>query len=113
MSISDNSIWPNASRLGKIKVQIPTTSEEWPAGDALVGNFVFNKGKIVGFVDTKALVPNDSLTTSIPYDCVDTHFFSIGENTMTFNLGERCKNFSVTYGSDFAQDVYKYMNCKN
>ena len=114
MSILENSIWPNTNgKLGKIKVQIPDgVTTKWPEGDAIIGNFVYDKGKLVGFVDTKALVPNDTRTTNIPYDYVNVHFFSIGDGTMTFNLDERCKRFTVTFGSDFAEEVFKYMNCK-
>ena len=68
-----NSIWPNAGgTLGQNKVQIPDgVTTPWPTGDALVHNFVYQNGKLVGFVDTKALIANDSKTTTFPYDYVN------------------------------------------
>ena len=46
MTNIDYSLWPNVDgELGKIKVAIPTNAEDWPEGDALVGNFVYNDGK--------------------------------------------------------------------
>ena len=92
-----NSIWPNEDgTLGQIKVQIPTGTEndtiKWPTGDALVGNFVFNKGKLVGFVDTKALIANDSKTTTFPYEYVNISLPSIAEGEMTYNY-DQCAYF--------------------
>ena len=56
-----NSIWPNSDgNLGKIKVQIPDgITTQWPEGDTLVNDFVYKDGKLVGFVDSRALVIND------------------------------------------------------
>ena len=97
-SILQNSIWPNANgNLGEIKVQIPTNAEDWPAGDALVGNFVFDKGNLVGFVDTKALIANESKSTTFPYDYVNIQVDKSLEGVMTFNQGERTKYFTVSY----------------
>lgn len=97
-----NSIWPNAGgTLGEIKVQIPTGTDndtiKWPAGDALVHNFVFNKGKLVGFVDTKAFIANDSKSTTFPYDYVNIQLDKSLEGVMTFNKGERTKHLTITY----------------
>ena len=98
-----NSIWPNTDgNLGNIKVQIPTNVEDWPKGDALVHNFVFNKGKLVGFVDTKALVNNESKSTIFPYDYVDITLPSILKDTITITPGERCKNLIVKNQEDAA-----------
>ena len=90
-----NSIWPNAGgTLGQNKVQIPTgtANDPWPTGDALVHNFVFNKGKLVGFVDTKALIANDSKSTTFPYDYVNISLPSIAEGEMTYNY-DQCAYF--------------------
>ena len=92
-----NSIWPNAGGiLGQIKVQIPTGTAsdtiKWPQGDALVHNFVFNKGKLVGFVDTKALIANSSKTTTFPYEYVNISLPSIAEGEMTYNY-DQCAYF--------------------
>ena len=115
MSKIDYTLWPNANgTLGQNKVQIPDgVTTMWPDGDALVDNFVYNGGELVGFVDTKALINNTSKTSTINYDFVDIHLENIGEGDITFNLGERCKNFTVTYGSSFAEEVFKYKGCKN
>lgn len=89
-----NSIWPNTDgNLGNIKVQIPDgVTTTWPTGDALVHNFVFNKGKLVGFVDTKALIANTSKTTTFPYDYVNISLPSIAEGEMTYNH-DQCAYF--------------------
>ena len=95
-----NSIWPNAGgTLGEIKVQIPTgdANDPWPTGDALVNNFVYQNGKLVGFVDTKALIANDSKSTIFPYDYVNIQVDKSLQGVMTFNKGERTKYLTVTY----------------
>ena len=117
-----NSIWPNSGgKLGEIKVAIPDgVTTTWPEGDALVGNFVYNQGKLVGFVDTKALILNDSATTTINYDFVDVTFDSIEEGTLTINRGPRSKYFTVRYGISVEGDgeqggtviTFKYKGCK-
>lgn len=118
-----NSIWPNAGgTLGQIKVQIPTGTTndtiKWPTGDALVNYFVFNKGKLVGFVDTKALVANDSKTTTFPYEYVNISLPSIAEGEMTYNY-DQCTyvilNGEVLKGeipTDVDIITKKYAGCK-
>ena len=117
-----NSIWPNeGGTLGQIKVQIPDgVNTTWPEGDALVHNFVFNKGKLVGFVDTKALIANDSKTTTFPYDYVNISLPSIAEGEMTYNY-DQCAYF-ILNGEVLKGDVpsdeeleiitKKYAGCK-
>jgi hypothetical protein len=87
MSNIDYTLWPNANgNLGEIKVQIPDgVTTTWPEGDALVGNFVYNKGKLVGLVDTKALIANSSKTTTFPYEYVNISLPSIAEGEMAYN----------------------------
>jgi hypothetical protein len=82
-----NSIWPNeGGTLGQNKVQIPDgVTTTWPTGDALVHNFVYHNGKLVGFVDTKALIANDSKSTTFPYEYVNISLPSIAEGEMTYN----------------------------
>lgn len=89
-----NSIWPNAGgTLGQNKVQIPDgVTTTWPTGDALVHNFVFNEGRLVGFVDTKALIANSSKSTIFPYDYVNISLPSIAEGEMTYNH-DQCAYF--------------------
>lgn len=94
MNILQNKLWPNTDgNLGKIKVQIPagTVDDPWPEGDALVGNFVYKSGKLVGFIDVAALIPNESGETNIPYDTIDTKFPGILKDSFIINAGERCK----------------------
>ena len=96
-----NSIWPNAGgTLGENKVAIPDgVTIKWPDGDALVGNFVYKDGKLVGLVDTKALVTNETKSTTIPYDCVIINLDNILEDTLTIIPGERCKSLTTVYGN--------------
>ena len=117
-----NSIWPNAGgTLGQIKVQIPDgVNTTWPTGDALVNNFVFNKVKLVGFVDTKALIANSSKTTIFPYEYVNISLPSIAEGEMTYNY-DQC-TYVVLNGEVLKGDIptdeeleiitKKYAGCK-
>ena len=93
----DYTLWPTNGQLGSTNITIPTNAEDWPAGDALVGNFVYDKGNLVGFVDTKALVANESKSTTFPYDYVNITVDGSLEGVMSFNQGERTKYFTVTY----------------
>ena len=99
-NILDNSIWPNSGgKLGEIKVAIPDgVTTKWPTGDALVGNFVYDDGDLVGFVDTKALILNDSASTTLDYDYVRISLPNIHEGDLTINRGTRSKYFNVRYG---------------
>lgn len=118
----DYTLWPNTDgNLGNIKVKVPTGSgnNQWPEGDTLLGNFVYKDGKLVGFVDTKALIPNDSRSTIINYEYVNiTVPFAEGE--MTINRGPRSKYFNVRYGISVEGDgeeggtviTLKYKGCK-
>lgn len=110
-----NSIWPNeGGTLGQNKVQIPDgVTTPWPTGDALVGNFVYHNGKLVGFVDTKALTINESKSTVINYDYFDVELpFTEGEIAIT--RGERSKYFNVRYNpiNDNVVITLKYKGCK-
>lgn len=95
-----NSIWPNTNgTLGEIKTQIPDgVIVKWPEGDALIGNFVYKDGKLVGLVDTKALILNDSSETTFDYDCVNISLDSISEGDLTVNKGTRCKYLTIKWG---------------
>lgn len=97
--ILDISLWPNSEgTLGVNKVAIPDgVTTLWPEGDALVENFVYKDGKLVGLVDNKALIENESRTTVIPYDFVDITMNKRLESLMTFNAGERCKHLNINY----------------
>ena len=111
-----NSIWPNTDgNLGNIKVQIPDgVNTFWPEGDALVHNFVYKDGNLVGLVDTKALTVNDTKSTTINYDYVDIEL-PFAENAMVFNRGPRSKYFNVRYSpinDDNVIITLKYKGCK-
>lgn len=93
-----NSIWPNEDgNLGNIKVQIPDgVNVQWPEGDALLGNCVYQNGKLVGFVDTKALTVNSSGSTTINYDYVNIEL-PFAEDAMTINRGPRNKYLFIKF----------------
>ena len=109
-----NSIWPNGLKvneekhntfysLGIIKEPIPDGIHTfWPDGDTLIGNIVYKDGLISGFVDTKALMPNDSRQTTIPYDYVDITLGSILEGQMTINKeeGKEYADLKIKYATD-------------
>ena len=119
MSKIDYTLWPNeGGTLGEIKVQIPTgtSNDPWPTGDALVHNFIYKDGALTGFVDNKALINNSSKTSIINYDYVRLHLENFSEGDIAFTLGERCKNFIVTYGSSDTGNsgdtvTFKYKGC--
>jgi hypothetical protein len=117
-----NSIWPNeGGTLGQIKVQIPDgVTTPWPTGDALVNNFVYHKGKLVGFVDTKALIANSSKSTTFPYEYVNISLPSIADGEMTYNH-DQCAYFILNgkvLKGDISTDeeleiiTKKYAGCK-
>lgn len=108
-TILQNSIWPNPDgNLGKNKTAIPDgVNVKWPEGDALIHNFVYKDGKLVGFVDTKALIVNDDKNTTIPYECVNINLDNILEDTMTITQGERCKYLTTAYA-----DVIEFLTPK-
>ncbi len=95
----DFSLYPNLNgNLGENKVQIPDgVTTFWPDGDALVQNFVYKNGKLVGLVDTKALINNDSGSTTFPYDFVGITLSDELEKSLTINKGERNKYLKVDY----------------
>lgn len=89
-----NSIWPNGLKkddedyvvfypLGTNKVDITTVT--WPTGDTLISPYVYENNKLVGFVDTKALIVSGSATTTMNYNHIEADFASISEGTLTIN----------------------------
>ena len=96
--LNPNSIWPSNGIIGSEQIQIPDgVNEKWPEGDVLVGNFVYKNGKLVGFVDCKSLVINDSKTTTFPYDFVKITLSDELEKSLTIIKGERNKYLDVKY----------------
>ena len=117
MSNIDYTLWPNANgNLGEIKVQIPDgINTTWPEGDALIGNFVYNKGHLVGFVDTKALIANESKSTTFPYDYVNIQVDKSLEGVMTFNGCAKPEYLIITHtesGNSGDIVMFKYKGCK-
>ena len=114
-----NSIWPNDDgNLGNIKVQIPDgVNVKWPEGDALLGNCVYQNGKLVGFVDTKALTVNSSGSTTINYDYVNIEL-PFAEDAMTINRGPRSKYLFIKFNDKEVEEggsvivTLKYKGCK-
>ena len=94
----DYTLWPNASgTLGENKVAIPDgVTTTWPEGDTLLGNCVYQNGKLVGFVDTKALTVNSSGSTTINYDYVNIEL-PFAEDAMTINRGPRNKYLFIKF----------------
>lgn len=106
----DYSLFPNTDgNLGKTKVKIPDgTTVTWPDGDALVGHFIYKDGELCGFVDTGALIANDSKTTIINYDYFDIELpFTEGEISIT--RGERSKYFNVRYNPGSTEEEIVYI----
>lgn len=122
MSKIDYTLWPNTDgNLGNIKVQIPDGNTiNWPSGDALVGNFVYSEGELVAFIDDKALIANNSKTTTFPYEYVNISLPSIAEGEMSYNY-DQCTyvvlNGTVLKGDissddDLEEINFKYTGCK-
>lgn len=95
----DFTLYPNLNgNLGEKKVAIPDgVTTFWPDGDALVENFVYKDGKLAGMVDTKALINNETSSTTFPYDFVKITLSDELENTLTIIKGERTKYLEVQF----------------
>ena len=117
MSTNKFQYWPNNGQLGSTKFTIPTNPEHWPTGDALVGNFVYSEGELVDLVDIKALKPNTSKSTTIPYDYVNIEL-PFAEDAMTINPGPRNKYLIIKFNDKEVEEggsvivTLKYKGCK-
>ena len=89
-----NSIWPNGMKvdsdghavfypLGTNKVNVPTSSSEWPKGNKLVSPFVYQDDKLVGFCDTKAMTVSGQTSITLNYEHIEADFSSIEEGMLT------------------------------
>jgi hypothetical protein len=105
----DYTLWPDDGQLGKTAFTMPVNEEDWPTGDALVSNFIYKEGKLAGFVDTKALIANDTKTTTFPYDYVNISLPSIVEGEMKYIRGKHCR-YIIINGKDAVW--FKYKGCK-
>ena len=117
MSTNKFQYWPSDGQLGSTKFTMPTNIEDWPSGDTLVGNFVYNEGKLVDFIDTKALIVNESKTTTINYDYVNIEL-PFAEDAMTINRGPRNKYLIIKFNNEEVEEggnvivTLRYKGCK-
>ena len=124
--ILDNSIWPNGmvtnsddidvfSPLGTIKVTVPTSSSEWPKGDKLVSPFVYNNGKLVGFIDTKALTTDSQTLIYLPYEHIEAEFSSIDKGQLQIHAPKatvKKASWKNSGKEDIPEVQFKYKGCK-
>ena len=121
-----NSIWPNGMKvdsdghavfytLGTNKVEVPTSSSEWPKGNKLVSPFVFDKDdKLVGFVDTKALTVSDNTTIYLPYEHIEAQFSAIEKGQLQIhapNATTKKASWKTTGKEDIPEVQFKYKGC--
>ena len=89
-----NSIWPNGveddtngyavfKRLGVDKIPVPATG--WPKGTKLVSPFVYENGKLTGFVDTKAMTVEENTSIYLPYEHIEADFSSINYGKLSIH----------------------------
>ena len=89
-----NSIWPNGveddtngyavfKRLGVDKIPVPATG--WPKGTKLVSPFVYENGKLTGFVDTKAMTVEENTSIYLPYEHIEADFSSINYGELSIH----------------------------
>ena len=99
INIVENSIWPTTDgRLGINKVSIPDgVNTFWPEGNAFVKNFIYKDDKLIGYIDTKSLIENETKTSVLPYEYVDITLDKRLEYSMTFEKSENCKYFNIKY----------------
>jgi hypothetical protein len=83
-----NSIWPNGLKkdeegyvtfypLGTNKIEVPTSTAQWPKGNRFVSPFVYQDDKLVGFIDTKAFTTDSQTTIYLPYTHIEADFSEI------------------------------------
>ena len=117
MSTNKFQYWPSDGQLGSTKFTMPTNAEDWPSGDALIGNFVYKEGELVDFIDTKALIVNESKTTTINYDYVNIEL-PFAEDAMTINRGPRNKYLIIKFNNEEVEEggnvivTLRYKGCK-
>lgn len=121
-----NSIWPNGMKvdsdghavfypLGTNKVEVPTSSSEWPKGNKLISPFVYQDDKLVGFVDTKAMTASEPTTINLPYTHVEVDFSSIDKGMLTItapNASVKKVLWSDGIFEDIVEINFKYKGCK-
>ena len=122
-----NSIWPNGMKvdsdghavfypLGTNKVEVPTSSSEWPKGNKLVSPFVYDKDdKLVGFVDTKALTAISRKAIYLPYEHIEADFSAIIKGRLQIhapNATTKKASWKNSGVEDIPEAQFKYKGCK-
>ena len=123
-----NSIWPNGMKvdsdghavfypLGTNKVNVPTSSSEWPKGNKLISPFVYQGDKLVGFCDTKAMIVSDKTSITLNYEHIEADFSSIEEGMLTVTAPNattlKCTwSKSSNTGNSGDTIMFKYKGCK-
>ena len=123
-----NSIWPNGMKvdssghavfypLGTNKVDVPTSSSEWPEGTKLISPFVYDENnKLVGFADTKAMTASEPTTINLPYTHVEVDFSAIDKGMLTItapNASVKKVLWSDGIFEDIVEEInFKYKGCK-
>ena len=127
-----NSIWPNGIKtdsegyaifypLGTNKTSVPSTAEEWPAGDKLISPFVYQDDKLVGFCDTKAMTVSGKTSITLNYEHIEADFSSIEEGMLTITA-PNATTAKYTWSNSTSSDTgnsgdtvvlgTKYLGCK-
>ena len=121
-----NSIWPNGMKvdsdghavfypLGTNKVNVPTSSTQWPKGNKLVSPYVYQDDKLVGFVDTKALTVSGNTTIYLPYEHIEAEFSAIDKGQLQIhapNAITKKASWKDSEVEDIPEAQYKYKGCK-
>ena len=121
-----NSIWPNGMKvdsdghavfysLGTNKVEVPTSSSEWPKGNKLVSPFVYQDDKLVGFCDTKAMTANSGTTIVMPYEHIEADFSAINKGQLQIhapNATTKKASWKDSGVEDIPEAQFKYKGCK-
>ena len=120
-----NSVWPNGLKidsegyvtfypLGTNKVNVSTSSLEWPKGDKLISPFVYQDDKLVGFVDTKAFTTDSQTTIYLPYEHIEAEFSAIDKGQLQIHAPKATtKTAKWSDGSKETIDevTFKYKGC--
>ena len=102
--------------LGTNKVNVPTSSTQWPKGNKFVSPFVYQDDKLVGFVDTKALTVSDNTTIYLPYVHIEAEFSAIDKGQLQIhapNATTKKASWKDSGMEDIPEAQFKYKGCKN
>ena len=121
-----NSIWPNGMKvdsdghavfypLGTNKVDVPTSSSEWPKGNKLISPFVYQDDEIVGFCDTKAIKVSKKTAIYLPYEHIEAEFSAIDKGQLQIhapNATTKKASWKDSGVEDIPEAQFKYKGCK-